>query len=653
MLKLININKTFGAQVILDNAQLAVNSGEKVGLIGPNGTGKTTLFRIIEGIEGIDKGRVEVRTRAQVGVLRQEVAASERSVLAEVVEGDEELVHLRGERVRLEGLLASAEESGEQERLSMRLGEINHRLEGIGAYEAEARAGTILMGLGFSREEFDQPLNAFSGGWRMRVALARLLFSCPDLLLLDEPTNHLDIESVTWLEKFLIHFPGTLMVISHDRAFLNRVAGVIVELEGARLIRYLGNFDRYLEQREAYIEQLVKAAAQQEKRVAELERFIRRFRAKATKARQAQSRVKMLEKIKPVEKIATPAKAPKIRLPDPPASAYETLNVRDLSKRYGTNQVFSGVNLTLFRGEKIGLLGPNGAGKTSFLKIVSGKLEPTGGRAAPGDRVRVGYFAQHALDALETNQTVMESAAAVARPDVGKTELRTLLGGFLFSGDAVFKRVSVLSGGERSRLALARLFLSGANLLLLDEPTNHLDMEARTALEEALEAYAGTLVLVAHDRELLEAVCESYWVAEESTIRPLESSLDVYLEAVTARRQGEKEAPDAKSSVRRNDRETKRRAAEMRNRLHRETRDLRKKAEDLEERIHRLESEEEDLQMKLAEPGLYDEANKKKLMDLMAQHQEVTKNLQADMTAWEKIAIAIEDKEAEVRSAVE
>ncbi len=653
MLKLQGVKKVFGAQPILEGADLAVNSGEKVGLIGPNGAGKTTLFRIVEGLEGVDGGRVEVRPRVRVGVLRQEVTASGLSVLEEVLDGDEELIRLRGERERIDGLLASAVESAEQERLSARLGDIDHRIEAAGAYEAEARAGAILMGLGFSREELNQPLTAFSGGWRMRVALARLLFSRPDFLLLDEPTNHLDIESVAWLEKYLARFPGTLMVISHDRAFLNRVAGVIVELDNTRLTRYAGNFDRYLEQRAAHIEQLEKAAAKQDRRVAELERFIRRFRAKATKARQAQSRVKMLTKMKPVERVAPRAKAPKIRLPDPPASAYETLKVSDLSKSFGDNRIFSGVNLTLIRGQKVGLLGPNGAGKTSFMKIVSGELEPSGGRSAPGDRVRVGYFAQHSLDALEMSQTVMESAAAAARADVGKTVLRTLLGGFLFTGDAVFKKVGVLSGGERARLALARLFLTGSNLLLLDEPTNHLDMAARTALEEALEEYAGTLVLVAHDRELLEAVCDSYWVIEERNIRPLENSLEDYLEGVAARRQGENGAEKSRPSPRKNDREAKRQAAELRNRLHRETRDLKKRSEELEERIHRLEAEEEDLKMRLAEPGLYDEANKQKLMGLMDRHQKAASALQADMDEWEKIAIAIEDKEAEVRRAAE
>ncbi len=653
MLKLNGVKKVFGAQVILEGAELAVNSGENVGLIGPNGAGKTTLFRIFEGIEGIDAGRVEVRPRIRLGVLRQEMAATDRPVLAGVVDGDEELIRLRGERERVDGLLSSETESAGQERLSVRLGDIDHRLEAAGAYEAEARAGAILMGLGFAREEFDRPLSAFSGGWRMRAALARLLFSRPDLLLLDEPTNHLDIESITWLEKFLARFPGTLMIISHDRAFLNRVAGVIVELDNRRLTRYAGNFDRYLELREAHIEQMEKAAVKQERRTAELERFIRRFRAKATKARQAQSRVKMLKKMKPVERVVLNTNAPKIRLPDPPASAYEALKVNDLAKSFGNNHVFSGVDLTLIRGQKIGLLGANGAGKTSFLKIVSGQLEPSGGRCAPGDRVRVGYFAQHSLDALETHLTVMESAAAAARPDIGKTVLRTLLGGFLFSGDAVFKKVAVLSGGERARLALAKLFLTGANLLLLDEPTNHLDMAARTALEEALEEYSGTLILVAHDRELLEAVCENYWVAEEGTIRPLENSLDDYLEGVAARRQGGDDAGKSRPSPRKNDREAKRRAAELRNHLHRETRGLRKRSEELEARIHQLEAEEEDLKMQLAEPGLYDEANKKKLMDLMALHQKITARLQADMEKWEKNAIAIEDTETKIRGAEE
>ena len=649
MLRLEGVRKQFGGQVVLEGASLAVHPGERVGLIGPNGAGKTTIFRIIEGAEGVDAGSVNLRGRIRVGVLRQELEATDSPVLAEVLGGDRELIRLRGEQAALHARLDAAAGGGELDRLSARLGEVDHSLEQIGSFEADSRASSILMGLGFSAGEIHSPLNEFSGGWRMRAALARLLFSRPDLLLLDEPTNHLDIESVAWLEKFLARFPGTLIVISHDSHFLNRTAGVIAELEGGRLTRYVGNFDSYLLQREVHIEQLEKTAAQQDRRVAELERFIRRFRAKATKARQAQSRVKQLEKIKPVERVARPAAAPKIRLPDPPASAYEALVVRDLAKSYGANEVFSGVDLKLMRGEKIGLIGPNGAGKTTFLRIVSGEIEASAGRAAPGDRVRVGHFSQIVLDALEPAQSVIESAGEAAPPSTTKTALRSLLGGFLFSGESVFKKVSVLSGGERARLALARLFMSGANLLLLDEPTNHLDMSARAALEEALEAYAGTFILVAHDRDLLESVCESYWVVEEGTIRPLRGSLDGYLEGVAARRQGEKEEAAEKTAPRRRDREARRRSAESRNRVHRETRDLKKKSATLEERIHRMESEEDDLKMQLVEPGIYDGANKAKLDSLLERHKEVSIALRADMEEWEKIAIAIEDIEAALR----
>jgi ATP-binding cassette subfamily F protein 3 len=654
MLRLENVKKQFGGQVVLNGASLAVHPGEKAGLIGSNGAGKTTIFRIIEGEEGVDGGAVNLRGRIRIGVLRQELAPSDRTVLAEVLEGDGELKRLREEQERLHGRLTVAADSATQERLSARLGEVDHNLERIGGYEADARAAAILMGLGFSSDEVPLPLGDFSGGWRMRAALARLLFSVPDLLLLDEPTNHLDIESVAWLEKFLARYPGTLIVISHDSHFLNRVAGVIVELEGGRLTRYTGNFDSYLEQREVHFDQLEKAAAQQERRIAELESFIRRFRAKATKARQAQSRVKQLEKIKPLEKIIRPAAAPKIRLPDPPPSASETLNVEGLGKSFGDNRVFSSVDLKLPRGEKIGLIGPNGSGKTTFLRIVSGEIEASEGHARTGDRVRVGHFSQFVLDALDASRSVLESASDAALPTVGKTEIRSLLGGFLFSGDAVFKKVPVLSGGERARLALARLFMSGANLLLLDEPTNHLDMGARAALEEALETYAGTFILVAHDRDLLKAVCEAYWVVEGGTIRPLQGSLDDYLEGVAARRLGEKGGErDASAAPRRKKQESRRQAAKARNRLHRETGGLKKKSQELEERIHALEADEDELKCRLAEPGLYDEANKARLADLLERHRKVAAALKADMDEWEQAAIAIEKIEAEILGATD
>jgi ATP-binding cassette subfamily F protein 3 len=650
MLRLENVRKQFGAQVILDGASLAVNPGERVGLIGPNGAGKTTIFRIIEGLEGVDGGTVSLQGRTRLGVLQQELDASEHSVLDEVLEGDQELIHLRKEQEYLHMKMAKATGDTEQERLALRLGEVDHHLERLGTYEASARASAILMGLGFSTDEILRPLGQFSGGWRMRASLARLLFSNPDLLLLDEPTNHLDIESVAWLEKFLARFPGTLIVISHDRHFLNRVAGVIVEIEGGRLTRYTGNFDSFLEQREAALGQLQRAAAQQERRIADLERFISRFRAKATKARQVQSRLKQLEKLKPAERIARPAAAPRIRLPDPPASAREALSVEGLGKAYGANKVFSRANLQLLRGEKVGLLGPNGVGKTTFLRIISGELDPSAGRAKLGDRVRVGHFSQFVLDDLNPGQSVLESAREAAPPAVGNTDLRSLLGGFLFSGDDAFKKVSVLSGGERARLALARLFMSGANLLLLDEPTNHLDMGARAALEEALETYSGTLILVVHDRDLLETVCENYWVVEEGTIRPLRGSLDDYLEGVAARRLGEKAAEKERSAPQHKAREARRQAAEVRNWVHRETRGLHKKAEAVEANIHALETERDELNCLLADPSIYEEQNKAKLGKVLARHREVSSAIDAKMAEWERLVMSIEEIEAAVKA---
>ncbi|MBF0323035.1 MAG: ABC-F family ATP-binding cassette domain-containing protein, partial [Magnetococcales bacterium] len=610
MLRLEKVAKRFGPRLLLENADLAIHAGEKVGLIGPNGAGKTTLFRIFLGQEEIDAGRVEVLPRARLGILRQELAGSGGSILAETLQGDQELIALEQERDMHHQELEQATTPDQQERISHRLGEIDHRLETIDAYSAHSRAGAILMGLGFTRADLDQPLASFSGGWRMRVALAQLLFSRPDLMLLDEPTNHLDLESVTWLESYLKRLPGTLIVVSHDRAFLNRVTEVTVEMGGGSLTRYQGAFDAYLEQKATRMHLLEKEAEKRDQRAAELERFINRFRAKATKAKQVQSRVKALEKLAPVARPQERILAPRIRLPEPAPCAREVLSVRALKKNFGDKKVFSGVDLSIWRGEKIGLLGANGYGKSTFLKLVAGQVQPDAGTLKLGDRVHPAYYAQHAMDALDANQTILESACSMATRDMPESAVRSLLGGFLFSGDMVFNRVNVLSGGERARLALARLFLTGSNFLLLDEPTNHLDMVARANLGDALESYSGTLVLVSHDRDLLEGVCDRYLVAGDGAIRPLEDGLEGYLAQITSARSASSSEPTEQAagspppSVR-SERDVRRLAAEIRNRLHRDTRELRSRSQKLEQKIHILEQERAHIQGQLANPNLY------------------------------------------------
>ncbi|MBF0135413.1 MAG: ABC-F family ATP-binding cassette domain-containing protein [Magnetococcales bacterium] len=654
MLRLEKVGKRFGPRILLDAADLAIHGGEKVGLIGPNGAGKTTLFRIILGQEETDAGRVEVLPRARVGILRQELAGSAQTILTETLQGDQELIALEQERQLRHQEIEQATTSTQQETISRRLGEIDHRLETIDAYSAHSRAGAILMGLGFSRTDLEQPLTSFSGGWRMRVALAQLLFSRPDLMLLDEPTNHLDLESVTWLESYLKRLPGTLIVVSHDRAFLNRVTEVTVEMGGGRLTRYQGSFDDYLEQKATRLRLLEKEAEKRDQRAAELERFINRFRAKATKAKQVQSRIKALEKLAPVAVPQETVNAPRIRLPEANPCAREVLSVHSLHKSFGEKKIFSGVDVSIWRGDKVGLLGANGYGKSTFLKLIAGQVQPDSGTLKLGDRVLAAYYAQHAMDALNPDQTILESARAIAARDMPENAIRTLLGGFLFTGEMVFNRVSVLSGGERARLALARLFLTGSNFLLLDEPTNHLDMYARANLEEALEAYTGTLILVSHDRDLLEGVCDRYLVAGQGTLRPLEEGLEGYLTQITSTRSlATQEQTDVvtgeKTTPIRSERDTRRLAADIRNRLHRETRELRQRSQALEQKIHALEQERSTLQERLADPGLYDASQKEALKTALTREGDVARALDAHMAEWEDVSLAIEERESQAR----
>ncbi|MEO5367049.1 MAG: ATP-binding cassette domain-containing protein [Magnetococcus sp. WYHC-3] len=547
MLTLKDVGKSLGVRLLFQEVTFLVRPGDRIGLVGPNGAGKTTLLRLLEGVEESDAGSIQRAAGLRIGVLRQELVPSGAPILEETLRGDATLTRLRQHASTLRQALEQPHDALRHEELTHTWGEVDHALADAGHYDAEARAGAILLGLGFGRDDLQRSLDQFSGGWRMRVALAQLLFSRPDLLLLDEPTNHLDLESVAWLEAHLARLPGALILISHSRAFLNATTNRTLAFEGTGLWLHPGPFDDYLLSRDERVAQARRSAVRLEQRTAELESFINRFRAKATKARQVQSRIKTLEKLQAVETPAAPppeSRGPRIRLPEPPPCAYETLIMEGIGQSFGGLSLFRGLHARLNRGDKVGLLGPNGTGKTTLLRLIAGAASPDTGSVRLGDRVKCAYYAQHALEALNPEQSVMQSCAEVAPSGLGDTRLRTLLGGFLFSGEAVDKRISVLSGGERARVALARLFLSGANLLLLDEPTNHLDMAARAALEEALESYPGTVVVVSHDQDLLESVCGSFWILENGGVTPWQEGLAAYLERVVGARQGTGEQSD-------------------------------------------------------------------------------------------------------------
>ncbi|MBF0178569.1 MAG: ABC-F family ATP-binding cassette domain-containing protein [Magnetococcales bacterium] len=650
MLTIEKITKNLGGRRVLDQADLVVHPGERVGLIGPNGAGKTTLLRLIAQETDADEGAIRMRGGVRIGLLRQEILDGEYTLLATTLAGDEELMTLRDERARIEADLLEERPGPHHEELAARMGEIDLRLTTLESHSAEGRAAVILMGLGFAPQDLERPLANFSGGWRMRAQLARLLFSRADLLLLDEPTNHLDLESAAWLENRIRKSPGGLamILVSHDRSFLNRTTNITVELEAGRLSRFAGPFDAWLEQKNALMESLEKNAARQGKRREELECFIRRFRAKATKARQVQSRVKMLEKMAPVATVTKGPPPPRIRFPVPPACAREVLAIRRLTKGYDGRELFSGVNLTLERGEKVGVVGINGAGKSTLLKLIAGEAVADAGEVIPGERVKVARFAQHALESLNPDKTVLESAAEAAPDQFGLTALRTLLGGLLFSGEAVETRVANLSGGERVRLALARMFLSGANLLLLDEPANHLDMAARAALEEALTDYPGAVLLVTHDRDLMEAACDRLWVVAGGKVVAWEGGLEDYLANVIREERAFASPANTEGGGTRDARELRRLSAQTRDRMRRETAGQRARLEKLEKSIALLEGEQQDLQAGLADPDAYAAASREGLKEKLTRAGQVEQALHAAMEEWEALSLALAACEAAV-----
>ncbi|HLE43511.1 MAG TPA: ABC-F family ATP-binding cassette domain-containing protein, partial [Methylomirabilota bacterium] len=495
MIQLEAITKAYGGQTLFRELSWRITEGERIGLVGPNGAGKTTLCRILAGLEEPDAGRVTRDRTTTIGYLEQEVAAAHAgSVLGEALGGFTEVWYLERRMEEVAASLATAP----SEALTARYGELQHRFEALGGYRLETEAKTILGGLGFREPDFHRPLAELSGGWRMRAALARLLLLRPSLLLLDEPTNHLDLEALAWLEDYLGRYEGAVVVVAHDRYFLNRMVTSIAELGPGGLALYPGGYDDYLVEREARRALREAQAKNQQKRVAEIERFIERFRYKATKARQVQSRVKMLDRM---ERIEVEAETRQIRLsfPAPPRTGRRVIALRDVYKAYGDHVVYGGIDLEVERGERIALVGVNGAGKSTLLRILAGVLPFERGERVLGAHVAAHYYAQHQLDALDPRRTVLEELESVA-PDAGQTRLRTILGAFLFTGDAVEKKIAVLSGGEKARVALAKMLVQPAPLLCLDEPTNHLDLASRERLEAALAAFPGTIVFISHDR---------------------------------------------------------------------------------------------------------------------------------------------------------
>ncbi len=630
MLHVNELNYRVAGRLLLERASFAVDKGERAALVGRNGTGKTTLLKLISGELAADAGEISLPRGIRVGKVAQEAPAGPESLLDTVLAADQE-------RVRL---LAEAETAHEPARIA----EVHERLAAIRADSAPARAARILAGLGFDEAAQAGSCAALSGGWRMRVALAALLFSEPDLLLLDEPTNHLDLEATLWLEGFLKGYPGTLVLVSHDRDLLNRVPERILHLEARRITAYAGNYDRFERTRREHLARQAALNAKQQAERRHIQAFIDRFRYKASKARQAQSRIKALERMEPIAGVME-AQTVTFAFPAPKALPPPLVTLDGAAAGYAPGKpVLSGLDLRLDMDDRIALLGANGNGKSTFVRLLAGRLNPADGRLVRPSKLRVGYFAQDQAEELDLAATPLDHMARLM-PDATPQKLRGQLGRFGFGQDKAEVAVGKLSGGEKARLLFALMSREAPQILLLDEPTNHLDVDARQALIQALNDYAGAVVLVSHDPHLIELIADRLWLVADGTVRPYDGDLEDYRKLLLEQRRAERRAGRADktdkagtTNVRASRKDKRRAAAEARNAVAH----LRKAARDAEARLEKLARKKQALEAKLARPEVYDGPTAA-LRDLQLAHGALKQAIAEAEEAWLQAQAALEE----------
>ena len=645
MISFFNVSKSFAKQDLLVDCSFQVNSGERVGIIGANGTGKSTVFRLLLGLEHPDQGQISKPKHLRLGYLPQDVLQySGKTVLTQVMDVAEEVQGIEEELSLLADQLEQPLSEPKLATAAQRQSVLLEEYQRLGGYDLKARARKVLSGLGFSEKDMDRPVEEMSGGWAMRIALARILLSEPDLILLDEPTNHLDLDSLVWLEDYLVQTKSSLMLVSHDRVFLDNVVHRLLELENGQITSYSGNFQRYLEDKEKRLQSHWSAYHHQQEQIRQIKRFIDRNRARKDRARQVQARIKTLEKMDLVEPPASPDQF-SFSFQPPSRAPRVVLELRKATKSYGEQPVFNDINLTIQRGERFAVIGANGNGKTTLAKLMAGVLTPDSGQRMVGTGVRIAYFAQQQLELLNPQQTVLESLSSVAG-DLGQGRLRSLLGAFLFRKDEVEKKVSVLSGGERSRLLLCQLLVQQANFLLLDEPNNHLDIQGRRVLEEALKNYGGTICLVSHDRHLINAVADKILVITDGGVDMFHGNYDDYQEIWKKRLQSPSPLPETESyrsepsSGTKKSKEKKRLEANWRNELHRKKAPLTRRLENLEQRIDKLTGRLDELNHLLAQPDTYE--NGGFFTELHLEYQELKRTLEAQNQEWEEAALELE-----------
>ncbi len=652
MIAVQGVSKFLGKRELFRDVSFHIRPGEKIGLIGTNGAGKTTLFQVLMGETEPDTGELSRSKGLRLGHLPQQWTPPEgRAVLDHAMDVAKEVQTIRSE-------MESLQKDMERERDTVRSGEyaLRHahlleQLEHFGGYDLEARASKVLAGLGFKETDFTRSVSTLSGGWVMRLELSRLLLAEPDLLLLDEPTNHLDLESLLWLEQYLLATPSAVVIISHDRAFLNTLVTRILELDQGQVQEYTGNYDAYLEERERRQEIQQASYRNQQERIKQIERFVERNRYRKDRARQVQSRLKLLNKIDRIE-IAPEQGEIHFAFPDPARSGRRVFELRGACKSYGEHLVYSGVDLIVERGDRVAFLGPNGAGKSTLLKMLAGVEELSGGERILGHQTRIGYYAQYQWEQLRPEWTVLEEASTVAG-DLSQSHLRSLLGSFLFRSEDVLKRVSVLSGGEKARLLLCKILLQRPTVLLLDEPTNHLDIPSQDVLEQALEAFPGTICFISHDRHFINRIATKILVASAGAIHVFPGNYDDY-QNTWKKRLEEQPLPEGDGESKcgfkgsepvplRTAQTQKRLEAEWRNELYRLRKPLQETIARLEREVEAAQQQSVEFAVRLADPTTYQDG--KLAQELQRDYQECQKRIERLTGEWEEASMALEELE--------